>query len=655
MKKTEKHKKIKHVHNPASSVIQNQNERIFNKNTLMLIGVLLVTFIVFSRSIGHEFLNWDDDLLIYDSPYVKTVAKYGIAGAIERIGIDFFQNNPISFISHAFTYRVWGKNPMPYHTINVIIHVLNTLLVFLFLRKLSKRSEVAIIATLLFALHPLRVESVAWATERKDVLYSFFYLAGLLSYLKYLESGKKIWFASTFLMFPLSSFSKFAGVTFPFALIIVDIYYRRGFVKKVVLEKVPFFVLLATAGIVEFSSQNAAMAVSSITMKYSFLDRLFFANYGLVFYTAKFFAPINLSALYPYPTKVGSALPTIYYIMPVFAVSILGIGAFLVMKFKEYRNELLFGFLFFLLNIFLVLHFVPFGGNIIVADRYTYLAHIGFCFIVAQLFVRFSDQKSSYAKPFLAIIVVAILTYTVATWKRVDIFKNSYTLFSDVIEKEPNAGVAYSNRGLTYEEKKDYAAALADYNRAIELIPTYMEARINRGNTKKALKDYQGAMEDFNFAITKINSKYPIAYNNRGNLKSDLGDFQGAIDDYTEAIKLKPDYPEPYHNRGLIKSKNFKLFTEAMPDFDMSISLKPDYKEAFNNRGVAKFESKDFEGCILDINKVIELDPENSLAYLIRGHAKLNLGRKNEACADWSVAARLGNPVATDMINQNCK
>ncbi|MBI5218137.1 MAG: tetratricopeptide repeat protein [Bacteroidia bacterium] len=625
---------------------------------IIIASIVLLTFIIFSQCINHEFLNWDDDQLVYESPYVKAVADIGISGAAHKFGIDFFQNNPVTIISHAITYKIWGLNPKPYHLLNLLLHVFNTLLVFFLVRFITKRSEAAIIATLLFALHPLRVESVAWVTERKDVLYTFFYLGSLLSYIYYVIRQKKKWFIISLILFPFALLSKFAAVTLPFALILADYYFKRGFTKKVILEKIPFFILVAICGITQFSSSEAADAVQNITTKFSLTDRIFFANYSLLFYILKFFAPFNLSALYPYPAKVTGSLPSSYYMSPVFVILIFALAVWLIYKSKNLRNDLVFGILFFLVNIFLVLHFVPFGGNIIVADRYAYMAHIGICFIFGQWFCLIKDNKTRYAKqlklPFVFGISVFVIIITVATWNRVNIFKDSYTLFTDVIEKEPMASVAYSNRGLAKEKKKDMQGALQDYNKAIEIVPDYLEAHINRGNVRKTLGDNKGALEDFEKAVS-INPKFPIAYNNRGIAKSNLNDLQGAMDDYAKAISLNPEYADPYHNRGLIKSKNLQKYEDALTDYNKALSLKPNYKEAYNNRGVTKFEMKDYAGCISDINKVIELEPSDAMAYLIRGHAKYYLKQTADACLDWQKSLQLGNTNAEELLKQYCK
>lgn len=585
--------------------------------------ILLIVFIVFSKSFSFDFLNWDDNLLVTESPWVRAMAESG-TDAVKGSVREYLENNIVTIASHAFIYKYWGLNPVPYHVTNVLLHLVNTLLVFIFIRLLTNRWEAAALAALLFALHPMRVESVAWVAERKDVLYAMFYLAGIVSYIYYIKKHKVYYLLATFILFPFSLFSKFAAVTFPFALFLTDYYFNRKISLITVLEKVPFFILLLVAGFIQFTSPVPEGAVESVTASYTRVDRVFFATYSFDLYFLKFFVPYKLSALYPYPLKTGGTLPVDFFVSAIFALMIIT-GFIILIKFiKTNRREYIFSILFFLLNIFLVMHFVSFGGNVVAADRYTYMAHIGLILPLALLFCNAIDKINPFFVKYRLLLFsffsIMVLSCIILTWHGLDRFKNSLVLFNDVIEKNQTAGVAYSNRGLALEKGKDYVNALKDYNKVIE-----------------------------------INPEFAIGYYNRGVIKGKLNDFDGAYADYNLAIKYNPSYSEAYQNRGLIESRNKRNFKAAINDFTKAVQFNPKFKEAYKNRAVAAFESGDYQSCLADMDKVVYLDPADHMNYFIRGHAENNLGMKQDACNDWNIALKKGNTEAAALIAKNCK
>ncbi len=284
----------------------------------ILPAILLLTVIAFSTSIGNGFTNWDDNKYIQDNPNINDFSWHGIKTIFTSEYFDLYI--PVTLFSLMAEYHWFGAAPKSYHVINLLFHLLNTALVFYFIKILSQRIEAAIIVSLFFAIHPMHVESVAWIAERKDVLFAFFYLTALIAYVKYTERKKEgkrpasLWFYFfTLAMFVLSLLSKPTAITLPGLLLLLDYYYDRKLVSfKTILEKIPFFVLSVLVGLAIVTSSGKAQ---QIPPDYSFFDRIFLVTYAFAFYIVKLFLPFHLSAFYSYPVFKDnvSTLPAIYY------------------------------------------------------------------------------------------------------------------------------------------------------------------------------------------------------------------------------------------------------------------------------------------------------------------------------------------------------
>ena len=275
-------------------------------------------------------------------------------------------------ISLGIDYQLWGLNPFGYHLGNLIIHLINTLLVFFFVRQLAPKSLVFVpfFTALVFGIHPMHVESVAWISERKDVLYVLFFLLGLITYLKFLGNKSLKIFALVILFFCLSLLSKAMAVVFPVVLLLIDWFKGRQWNIRVGMEKVPFFFLSLVFGVTAYQIQSGG-AIAEFD-HFTFIDRMVFAAYGFCMYLVKAIVPVQLSAFYPYPFVAGGAVPGYYYAMPIIAVLLLG-GA--VAVYKKSKAPL-FGLGFYLVTVALVLQFIS-VGKAIMADRYTYLPYVG--------------------------------------------------------------------------------------------------------------------------------------------------------------------------------------------------------------------------------------------------------------------------------------
>ena len=626
----------------------------FNKWLLAIL--IIVGFAAFYNSLNNKFLtSWDDNIYVIDNPDVKALHGDSLGSTLKNLFTGYVTGNyhPLTMLSYSIEYGMFKLNPTPYHFTNLLFHLLNIVLVFYLIWLLTKQQWTAFITALLFAIHPMHVESVAWISERKDVLYAFFYLAALCMYVKYLkeEKKKRQHYFLVLILFIASVLSKGMAVSFPIVLFIIDYFQGRKFDRQSLLEKVPFLLVSGIFGYVAILAQRSANATDDLSMLTVNLgDKILFACYGIVMYLWKLIAPIHLSPHYPLPDKQGGALPTLFYLSPLIVLAI----AFVIYKSKRYGKDVLFGFGFFLITVMLVLQLLP-VGNIILAERYSYLPYIGIFFIVARLVNKTIENKSgkynSWRTPSIAALVIFTVFCFYTTTQRCKIWENDFTMWSDAIEEFNNNSFAYNSRGDAYFFSNQYENAIVDYNRAIELKNNH--PYYNRGQAYYKLKKYDEALKDFSKTV-ELNPAFARGYSMRAILYTDANKFDEALSDYSKALQYQPDNSIAYHNRGILYKKNNK-FPEALENFNSAIQINSNYAEAYNNRAIVYRNLQKNDEALKDFNKAIELQPDFARPYYYRGMLFYDSGNKQKACEDIQKAASLGFQSAVESLNKLCR
>lgn len=575
-------------------------------------GILAVVFVAFIPALSNGFVNWDDPKYVLDNVYIKDLSAKGIKAMFSS----FYGGNyhPLTALSNAIEFKLFGLNPKPYHFFNLLLHLANTLLVFKLVRMLCADVRVAFTVCLLFGIHPMHVESVAWISERKDVLYTLFYLIGIIQYIKYIDKKSTKQYVFVLAAFLASLLSKSAAVVFPISLLLIDYYKTKQINVASVINKVPMLILSAIFGFVALKSQAADGAISDLQPYFSVLDRVFLILYSILFYILKLVAPIGLSAFHAYPDKVNGSFPLIYYASPL----LLGIIVFVAFKLKNFRKEVLFGLAFFIVNILLVIQVIP-VGQALVAERYSYVPYIGLFFIIASLFFYAFDHYKQYASIIRGAGIGCLIVLCAITFTRTKVWKDGVSLWSDVLEKNSKVFFAYYNLGNAY----------------------------------KNLQDFQGAINAYSGAV-KVNPTYNMAYFNRAHAYADIQKHDEAIRDYAKVIQLKPESQESYYNRA-ISWAALKVYDSAIVDFTGSLKINPKHADSYYSRGNMKAFKNLFEDAMDDYTKAIEVNPQFGIAYNNRGNCKLNLNRMSEACEDWRTALQLGNASSSEMIKQYCK
>jgi len=563
-----------------------------------LAAILLLTFIVFFPSLNNALTNWDDPHYLTDNTWIRKLS----AENIRRIFTEVFFGNyqPLHIFSYAVEYHFYKLDPAGYHATSVVMHLIVTALVYRFIFLLSGNSTIALISALLFGIHPLHVESVAWVAERKDLLYGMFFVGSLIMYVRYIKSdGKYRLLFFSFLLFTLSIFSKAMAASLPPVLVLIDIYFSRKFTTKLVLEKVPFFALALLFG---YISAHTASTTGQVSLHvFTLSERIFIANFNLLAYICKLILPVNLSSFYPYPPRVDGHLVYYFYIAPFIVAGLL----ILIIRSLKMNRVIFFGAGFFVACIILVLQLFPVGPTII-SERYSYLSSIGFFFVVAWAFVRLVKNKPSLKTLMAASLGAYCLFLSVTTYARCDVWKDSITLWSNVLEQFPNVGVALNNRGNIYgKEKGDLDRAMVDFNRSIQYDPMYENAYVDRGIVYCLRGQFDLAIPDFDKAL-QLKPDYFDARFNRGIAFTQAGQLDKAIEDFSVLEATNKEDERVYMSRGRTYSL-VRKYPEALKDLDRAIEINPEYPEAYYNRASTLYNMQRYKEAYADVIRTREL------------------------------------------------
>jgi lipoprotein NlpI len=492
----------------------------------------------------------------------------------------------------------------------------------------------------MFGLHPLHVESVAWVSERKDVLYSFFFLLSLILYTKYASCRKSIYYGFSLLFFLLSLLSKGQAVVLAAILPFIDyVVGRKWFSVKVLSEKIPFFILLLIFGWVAFRAQESSNALYFV--HYSLPERFAFASFGLTQYLSKSILPIGLSAFYPYPLRLlNGSIPSYYWLFIVLLPGYL-IGTYFLFKRSKFYA---FGLGLFFLSIFPVLQIIPVGATIM-ADRYFYIPSVGLLLCIAVGLIEIRNITIRYV-----LFILFVFMFSCLSFSRCGIWKDSITLWDDVIKKYDYSIYAFYNRGTAYGDLGQWEKAIPDLSKAIEIDPNKTTAYYQRGVAYGKLGQWDKAIADY-LKQTEISPNDIRVYVNCGAAYANLGQWGKAIVEYSRAIKIDSKNLGTYCNRGIAYG-NLGLWEKAIADYSTVIDINPKYPDVYINRGNAYGNIGQWKEAIADYSRVIEIDPSNSIAYYDRGVGYTNIKQWDKAFADFSKATKIDPNFAKAVSNR---
>jgi len=572
--------------------------------------ILIITFAAFFPCLKNGFVNWDDDRYIIENPVIQGLSAYNIKQIFTSSFVGNYQ--PVTMLSYLFEYGFFKLDPFGYHLTNLILHLLNCLLIFWLIYMLSRRIPVALMTAILFGIHPLHVESVAWISERKDVLYALFFLAAVICYCYYLRDKEtRRYYYLSLALFVLSLLSKAMAITLPVILLLIDYYLRRKRDKSLFMDKIPFFILSFVFGAIALVSQYSIGAVRDES-SFSFLNIIAVSGYSVIFYLNKIFMPVELSCLYPPPRQEDFfllLLPCVIFIILLTAVILSA----------KYTRKIIFGSGFFLITILPVLQFIPIGETV-VADRYSYIPSLGIFYILAEGLFWLYSRKMKYPR-FFQCVILALLIWIAGflmslTWQRCLVWKDSLSLWSDVLKKYPDSATAYNNRGAGYLTKKEYAKAYDDLMTALKINQNYHEAYFNLG----------------------------ILYNSRG-------DYGEAIKLINKTLQMDPGYLKAYDMLAVIYGSRGK-HSEVITICKKAIQIKRDHAQAYINLCGAYGNLGNFQEAIVYGKKAVAFSPGSALAHMNLSAAYFYAGEYDLAVKHCGNAIALGHEVSPEFLEE---
>lgn len=607
--------------------------------------VLFITILVFSGvgQLGFQ-MHWDDHEQVVNNSTIKELSAENLKTMFSGYVIGMYQ--PLTSLSYAIDYQLGGLDAGRYHNTNLLLHLLNVLLVWLLGRKLFGRTDAATVLALMFAIHPMQAETVYWISTRSNLLFTAFFIGGLLAYRKFQEKNSKTMYLLALLFMLLSCLSKSMAVTFPLALLALDYLYGKEKWINAFLQKVPFFILSLIFGIVALSyTDPAEIELDAVAGP---LDRIIFIFYSMHFYILQAIIPLKLSAAHYFPS--GDSLPLQYYLAPLTIIAIALPGIFI----KSIRRPYFFGLAFFVVTIALVV-LVP-GRRTIVAERYVYLPYIGLLFALITLLLKaLKDDQTSPAVNIKLIVIAGLLAIPAGavTGSRKSVWINSNTLFTDVVQKYPENYHGYAVLGLYHLSENNATDALPQLQAAIDRKPDFHEGHYNLGivygnhlqQPEKALKKYGDAID--------INSNEPKYFVARGTLLGRMKKFEAAEEDFEKAIKLNPENARAWENYGVIKADQGD-FAAAIEHYTRSLALDDRNSNTYVSRGAAYSFLEQHEKAIDDYNRALKISPQNSQALFNLGVSQFKLSRLQQACVSWQRSKELGNVQASNAWMNYC-
>ncbi len=600
---------------------------------------LALSTIAFFPSLSNEFVNWDDDVNLLENPnlevfdwaHVKAIFSSSVMGGY----------NPLSIFTLAIEKHFFGLEPFVFHLNNLLLHLLAVFLVFRLLVNLGLSPLAAVVGATLFGLHPMRVESVAWVTERKDVLFGVFYLGAMLCYLRSLRnpSRQNYWQWWTLALFVLALFSKIHAVALPLSLLAIDYWEKRKIEWKLLWEKVPYFGLSLAVGAWGIYMLSKAETLTN-TSDYSFFDRLLVGAYSFVIYLFKFVYPYEMSPLYPYP----ASLDWKFYVAP------LGVLAVVYLFYEAYRREYratVFSLAFFAFNVFFVLQILA-AGQGYKADRFTYIPYLGLFFGLAYAFDYALKRWKDYQVLLQGGMMMYILLLGMMTWQQCGVWKNGGTLWTHVLKYYQNTALPFGNLGHYYRGEKQYQLALQNYNQAVALNTREGKTFSSRGKTYFDMGQAQPAIKDYTKAIA-MDATQPEFFVNRGAAYGSLGKLNEALADFNEGLRLDPDFKNGYLNRFLVFTQTNQP-QKALADIENYLRLDPLMADMWYEKAMALRRLNQTENALSNFSRAIQIDPNKGLYWQEQAKAQYGLGQRDAARQSAQRAQQLGMQVAPELL-----
>jgi tetratricopeptide (TPR) repeat protein len=580
----------------------------------LIVGLVGVSFY---PVLGASFLNWDDDLNFTSNLRWRGLSPAHLRWMFTTLHVGHYK--PFTWITFGLDYRLWGMDPAGYHLTNLVWHGVNALLVYAVIARLVRcggpEPELlacrlgATVGALFFAIHPLRVESVAWLSERNGIHAATFALLSVAAYLRMVDAqnaGRRWlgWYLASVAAFAFSLASKGTAMMLPVVLLVLDVFpLRRG---ARVVEKLPFLVLSIGAVVLSTHLVHDAPATRTLA-EHGVLARAAQSAYGLAFYLRKTLVPVGLSPLYVLERRLDPWRAR--YVVAGIVTLALSAIAYRARRRAPWLCAAWVAYVAILLPVLGVVQ----RGPQIAADRYTYLGCLPWAVLVGAAGRRVAigvTGRPLVGAAALGAAALAVVTLGSLTFRQAGVWRDSETLWNEALRLDPRNQTAHLNRGWALQGRGDLVGAVRDYNAALAIDPYDVLALIDRGSVRQELGDLEGAIADYSAAI-RARPDVAVARYDRGLARQLAGDLDAALEDYAEAIRLGTDDPRAYLNHGSLLAKRGDL-DAAIADFDVAIRLVPDLLPAYLGRGRARRAKGDATGAAADLARALELSPEGS-------------------------------------------
>jgi tetratricopeptide (TPR) repeat protein len=653
------------------------------------VGLALATLAVYAQVVRYEFVDLDDGEYVFENWHVAH--GLNLDDVVWAFTTGHSANwHPLTWLSHMVDSQLFGSKAGYHHLVSVLIHVVNTLLLFLLLQRLTGAVWRSAFVAGLFALHPLHVESVAWVAERKDVLSTFFLFLTLWAYADFARTRRFKQYLFALLFFVLGLMSKPMLVTVPFLLLLLDYWplnrlqpgprATAGKVKRsrqspfncfmqsalpLVREKIPFFLLSAASAIITFLVQKAGGAVQ-VADALTFDAKISNAIHSYAAYLVKTVWPAGLIVYYRYVLPGYPSAEILSAALVLFAITVLAL------HFSGRFPYIAFGWLWYLGTLVPVIGLVQVGGQA-TADRYTYIPLIGVFVAVAwgipDAFARWRNMQ----RPLAAAGALLFLVCAVISWHQVRYWRDTVTLFSHALEIDKDNYLAHELMGTGLAKRGDYQEAVAHYTAALRFSPLNTHIMSNLGSSLDLLGKADEALAMFSRAW-KIKPDDPIALRDMGRICFEQGrfaeaaDFYGravrampdrvalwyafgnalaklgrnreAIDAYSSALRMEPSYAEALSGRGAALASLGRA-SESIRDFEEALRINPNYAEAHNNLGNILLQQGQMDKALQQYNEALRLNPKYAEAHYDLGVLLSNQGKRAEAISHYREAIRL--------------
>jgi protein O-mannosyl-transferase len=627
------------------------DRKYFDIKTLgIVLFLFLGTLAIYGQVYNYDFINLDDNLYVYENSSVQKGLTLGSIINSFTSTLKTAQWIPVTWLSFMFEHELFGLNPGINHLTNVFFHATNAVLLFVFFRIITGSLWRSAFVAALFALHPLRVESVAWITERKDVLSLFFMLLALCMYALYVKRPSYRNYFFVFLFFVLGLMAKPMIVTFPCILLLLDYWPLRRFdfsgttadknskspnIKRtkninIVLEKIPLFLLSAVFSIINIIAARKGSAFVTLDLL-PMHQRIQEAVLSYSLYIGKMVIPRNLVVFYP-PRENIQLWEVLCAGLFVVTVTVL------VLRFWRRFPYYTIGWLWYLGTLFPVVGIFQ-DGSQSMADRFTYLPLIGL-FVMIAWGVSDTTMNWRHRTEGLSIVMVLILmVYGSITWKQVQHWKNSSTLFSYTLAVSPDNYIAHQNLGLYLEDHGNIKEALSHFEDALKIFPEYTEAQNSLGALLAMTGKYDEAMARYEEAL-RIKPNYYEVHNNIGVLLAGEGKTNEALAHYHEALKLNPNSEKVHNNIGILFYNNGNL-DEAMKHYNVALKLNPNLSETHYNIGIILEGKGKIDEAYSHFSDALKIKPDFPEAHYFLGNILVQQGRFEEAISHYQESIRL--------------